>query len=70
MTRLTFKVLVSSFAANMVVRQNAILHQAAYPSAALVVQKSFCMYVDDGLTGADSISEAIRPQKQLQGLFS
>ncbi len=38
-----------------------------YPLAARAVNKSF--YVDDGLTGADSIEEAITLQRQLQELF-
>ena len=38
------------------------------PQAAAVVEKSF--YVNDGLTGADSIEEAVELQKQVQDLFS
>ena len=63
MTRSTFGVLASSFAASMDVKQNAILHQDVYPSTALVVQESF--YMDDWLTGADSIPEVRRLQEQL-----
>ena len=68
MTRVTFGVSASSFAANMSVKQNAIDFAMEYPLAAKVVEKSF--YVDDGLTGADSVPEAIEVQKQLQNLFS
>ena len=53
--------------ANMSVRQNAQDHALVYPLAAKVVEDSF--YVDDGLTGADSIEEAIELHAQLQTLF-
>ena len=49
----------------MAVKQNAFGIQ--YPLAAQKVYKS--IYVDDGLTGAESIPEAIHLQKQLQELF-
>ena len=68
MTRLTFGVSASSFAANMAVKQNARLHEHLFPLAASVVDLSF--YVDDVLTGADSIPAAIRLQKELQELFA
>ena len=68
MTRLTFGVSASSFAANMAVKQNARLHEHLFPLAASVVHTSF--YVDDGLTGANSIPDAIRLQKELQELFA
>ena len=62
MTRVTFA--ASSYAANMAVKQNAIELALKYPSAVKAVEQSF--YVDDGLTGADSVEEAIDLQKQLQ----
>ena len=68
MTRVTFGVSASSFAANMALKQNALDFATDYPQAAQVVDKSF--YVDDCLTGADSIPEAIELQGQLQSLFS
>ena len=68
MTRVTFGVSASSFAANMAVKQNAIDHATEFPQAAEVVNKSF--YVDDCLTGADSVSEAIKLQTELHSLFS
>ena len=68
MTRVTFGVSASSFAANMTVKQNAMYHAVQYPPAAEAVSNSF--YVDDALTGADSISQAIELQRQLQTLFS
>ena len=50
MTRVTFGVSASSFAANMAVKQNALDYAHDYPMAAEVVHKSF--YVNDCLTGA------------------
>ena len=67
MTRLTLGISVSSFAANMALRQNAIDHKECHPQAYQVVLKSF--YVDDGLTGKDSIEEAIKLRRELQELF-
>ena len=68
MTRVTFGVSASSFAANMSVKQNSLDHALVYPQAAAAVERSF--YVDDGITGADSIEEAIELQRQLQELFA
>ena len=68
MTRVTFGVSASSFAANMSVKQNALDLSLEYPQAAVAVERSF--YVDDGLTGANSIEEAVELQEQLQDLFS
>ena len=66
MTWLTFGMSTSSFAANVPVKQNAILHQRCYASAAPVIHMSF--YVNAELTGADSIPEAIQLQKELQDM--
>ena len=68
MTRVTFGVCASSFAANMCVKQNALDHAHQYPLAVRAVEESF--YVDDALTRADSREEAIQLQKQLQDLFT
>ena len=68
MIRVTFGVSASSFAANMAVKQNALDYAMEYPLAAKSMDDSF--YVDDGLTGADFIQEAIELQCQLQDLFS
>lgn len=57
MTRATFGISAPCFAANMAVKQNAQDYSQKYPAAAEVVQH--CFYVDDGLTGADSVEEAI-----------
>ena len=67
MTRATFGVSASCFAANMAVKRNAIELADKYPLAAATVHKSF--YVDDGLTGADDVESAITLQRQLQDLF-
>ena len=66
MTHLTFGVAASSYAANMCIKQNTqdFFHQ--FPMAAKAVDSSF--YVDDALTGADSVDEAITLQQQLQEL--
>ena len=68
MTRVTFGVSASSFAANMAVKQNAIDHAYEYRLAADAVEKSF--YVDDCLSGADDRETAIKLQQQLQDLFA
>ena len=68
MTRLTFGVSASPFAANMTVKQNAINLKSKYPRAAAVVETSF--YVDDCLTGAATVPEAAQLQTELQELFS
>jgi len=68
MTRLTFGVSASSFAANMALRQNVLDHQLDYPQAAIVALEGF--YVDDGLVGAESVQDSIRLRKELQELFS
>ena len=68
MTRVTFGVSASCFAANMACKQNAIDFVDEYPMAAKVVETSF--YVDDCLTGADDIKTTIVLQRQLQDLLS
>ena len=68
MKRVTFGVSASSFAANMSMKQNASDWTHEYPLAAKAVEQSF--YVDDGLTGANSVDEAIKLQGELQALFA
>ena len=68
MTRVTFGVSASSFAANMAVKQNAIDYSHEFPLAAEVVHKSF--YVDDCLTGTTDSKSALLLQQQLTELFS
>ena len=63
-TRLTFGVSVSSFAANMAMKQNPLDFAKDYPQTAGVVDES--IYVDDALTGAASIDVAIELRNQLQ----
>ena len=67
MTHVTFGVSAPSFVSNMCVKQNALDLSMEFPLAARAVEDSF--YVDDGLTGADSVEEAIDLHSQLQGLF-
>ena len=59
MTHVTFGV-SASFAANIFALE--------YPQAAAAVEKTF--YVDNGLTGANSVDKAIELQKQLQDIFN
>ena len=66
MTRLTFGVSASSFLANMCVKQNAHDLSHLFPLASAAVESSF--YVDDCLTGADSLPEAIQLRRELQDL--
>ena len=68
MTRVTFGVSASSFTANMSVKQNTLDFALDYPQAVDAVENSF--NIDDGLTGAESVEEAIELQGQLQDLFS
>ena len=65
MTRCTFGVSASSFAA---VRQNAVQLALKFPQVLRVVTNSF--YVDDGLTGANTVPEAVSLQQQLQQAFA
>ena len=67
MTRVTFGLAASFFAANMSMKQNALDFAHEFPLAVKVVNESF--YVDDCLTGADTIEEAIELQTQLQSLL-
>ena len=48
-------------------KQNAMDHALDFPLAAKAVNEEF--YVDDGITGADSIPEAIYLQRQLLQLL-
>ena len=67
MTQVTFDIAASLYAANKAVKQNVIDLALEFPSAAKPVDQSF--YVDDGLTGADSVQEAVELQKELQKMF-
>ena len=52
----------------MAIKQNVYDHANEYLLAANVVHESF--YVDDGLTGVDTIKDAQKLQQQLQDLFA
>lgn len=52
----------------MAVRKNVEDLAHEFPTAAKVVQDSF--YVDDGLTGSDTVDKAIILRKYLQELFA
>ena len=67
-TRLTFGICALSFAANMVMKQNAIDRMASYRWATWIALN--LVYLDDGLMGADSIQEAKKLRKELQELFN
>ena len=67
MTRLTFGISASSFAANMALKQNVLDFQQEYPLAAQATQDCFCL--DDGLIGADLADDAIHLREELQDLF-
>ncbi len=68
MTGLTFGVSFSSFIANMAIKQNALDNMVEYPLVSQVVKQAF--YVDDCLTGADTVEEAIELCRQLCSLFA
>ena len=52
----------------MAVKQNAADFAHEYPMATKIVNEAF--YVDDCLTGADSVEEGIELYRQLQALFA
>lgn len=58
---------MSSYAANMAVKNNSLNLATEYPLAACAVQKSF--YVDNCLAGADAPQEAFDLYQQLQYFF-
>ena len=66
MTRITFGVSLSSFVATMCIKQNAYDFSMEYPDAAKVVANSF--YVNDCLTGSDSVHGAIELQHELRSI--
>ena len=68
MTRVTFRPSASSFAANMSVKCNALDNALKFPKAANVVETS--LYVDDCLTGADLVEEAMNLHQQPLILFA
>ena len=67
MTRLTFGVTSSPFLAKQVLRQVAQDHGKEFPRAAYIVETTF--YVDDCLTGAETVEEAAENREELNGLL-
>ena len=67
MTRLTFGVTSSPFLATQVLRQVAHDYKEKFPEAAAVVLSTF--YVDDCLTGADTVEEAQALRESLNALL-
>ena len=64
MTIVTCGVSASLFTANMAVKQNAHDHALQFPLAAETVDKSF--YVDDCLSGADSVFRRWLPTQEME----
>ena len=58
----------SSLIANMCIKQNAIYFTMEYPLVSKAVEDAF--YVDNGVTRASSIKEAIYLHQELQSLLS
>ena len=67
MKRLTFGVTSSPYLATQVLRQAADDHQSEYPEAADIIRSVF--YVDDVLTGADSVEAAVKMRAELNHLL-
>lgn len=68
MTRLTFGVKSSPYLATQVLRQLARDYREEFPRAASIVES--CFYVDDCLTGAETIEDAVAIREELNALFS
>ena len=67
MTRLTFGITTSPYLASQVLRQLASDYKDDFPRAADLIHKAF--YVDDCLTGADSLQEAVAIRAELNDLL-
>ena len=67
-TRLTFGVTSSPFLATQVLHQVASDHEKEFPNAAAIIRAHF--YVDDVLTGADTLTEAVSIRAELNGLLN
>lgn len=68
MTRLTFGVASSPFLATQVLRQMAKDYQDSHPKAAKIIMSAF--YVDDCLTGANTVMEATEIREELNSLLA
>ena len=67
-SRVTFGIICSLFLATQVLRQVALDYQAEFPTAADIINSTF--YVDDCLTGASTVEEAVHIQEDLNALLS
>ena len=67
MTRYTFGVSASSFAAYLALTKNAQEHLETHPQGSEMAL--CCFYVDDGMMAADSIHEAFQLWKESQDLY-
>ena len=68
MKRLTFVIITSPYLASQVLRQLAMYHGKEFVRVEKLINQSF--YVDDCLTGADSVEEACELQYELNQLLS
>ena len=68
MTRFTFGISSSPFLTSQVLRQLASDYEESYPRAAEVIRSAF--YVDDCLTGSDTVEEAVELRQELNQLLS
>ena len=68
MCRVTFGITSSPFLATQVIRHFADEYGSLHPAAANEIKQSF--YVDDVLTGAQSVEQAIQLRKELNLLLS
>ena len=67
MVRFTFGISCSPFLATQVLRQLAADYADKFPNASQAILKSF--YVDNFLSGADSVEEAVELRKSLNALL-
>ena len=67
MSRLTFGISSSPFLASQMLKQMAEDYHLKFPVAAQVIKD--CFYVDDVLTGAQSIEEAVQLRQELNQLL-
>ena len=68
MSRVTFGITSSPFLATQVLRHLADEYASLHPAAAKEIKQSF--YVDDVLTGAQTVEQAIQLRKELKLLLS
>ena len=68
MTRVTFGVVCSPFLATQVLRQVASDYRQQFSDAASIIETTF--YVDDCLTGADTVEEAVHIREEFNVLLA